>query len=95
MVVNIKRRVCQVVHSLHISRFMETKAQLSCHKEVIFIGMASGGLIILRGVLVVSSSFYFQLRAMFNSSLGGRTQKSFQKVNFLISLPVLVIFFSC
>ena len=68
----IKRRVCQVVHSLKISSFMEKKAQLAFQKRVIFIRATSEGLITLRGVLVISSRFYFPFRTMFNSSLGGK-----------------------
>ena len=70
-VVNIKRRVFQVVHSLHISSFMKKTTQLAIHKQVILIGVASGGLIILRGVLIIHSCFCVTLRTMFNSSLGG------------------------
>ena len=61
---NIKRRVCQVVYSLHISSFLEKKAQLAFQKRVIFIGATSKGLITLRGVIFISSCFYFTLRAM-------------------------------
>ena len=97
---------------MYISNFMENMIKLGCHKQVIFIGASFGGLITLRGVLVISSCFYFTLRIMFNSSFffffffffflggggggGGREFKNsifFQKSNFCISLPVLVISF--
>ena len=50
---------------------MKKKTQLALHKQVILIGVASGGLIILRGVLIIHSCFCVTLRTMFNSSLGG------------------------
>ena len=65
---NIKRRVCQVVQSLHISTFMEKKSQLAFQKQVILIGATSGGLITLRRVLVISFCFCFTLRTIFKSS---------------------------
>ena len=91
----------EVVHSMYISSFMEKKAQLALHKRVIFIRGSFGGLITLRGVIVISSCLYFTLRTMFNSSLEGEFKNSiffFQKSNFCISLPVLVMsfqLFSC
>ena len=99
---NIKRRVfqvvlhfCQVVHSLHISRFMEKKQQLALHKQVIFIGATSGGLITLRGVLVIQSCFCFTLRAMSISSLGGEIQEFifFLKIQLLYLLNCFSYFF--
>ena len=78
-----------------MSRFMEKKPQLAFQKKVIFIGATLGDLITLRGVLIIPSYFCFPLRTMFNSSLGGGDEfmnsKFFQKSNFCISLPVLVI----
>ena len=65
---NIKRRVCQVVQSLHISTFMEKKSQLVFQKKVTLIGATSGGLITLRRVLVISFCFCFTLRTIFKSS---------------------------
>ena len=81
----------EVVHSRNISSFMEKKAQHACHKKIIFIGATSGGLITLRGVLVVNSYFYFMLRAIFNPSC--ELNFCFQKANFCISLPISVISF--
>ena len=105
-VMNIKRKFCQVAHSLHISSFME-KAQLAFHKQVILIGAASGGLIILKGVLIIHSCFCFTLRTMFNSTLVGGMGvvdgvnssfgfKFFSKIQLLYLLTCFsYLFFNC
>ena len=49
--------VFQVVHSLHISRFMENKSQLTFQKQDIFIRATSGGLITLRNGFENASVF--------------------------------------
>ena len=89
----------EIVHSLHISSFMEKKTQLAFHKKVIFIRATFGGLRTLRGILINPSCFCFTLRTMFILSLGVKSKFKnlifFQKSNFCISLPVLVIVFSC
>ena len=51
--------------------FMGKKAQLKFHKQVILIRVVFGGLITLKGVLIIHYCFCFKLRTMFNSSLGG------------------------
>ena len=76
----------EVVHSMYISSFMKKKAQLALHKRVIFIGGSFGGLITLRGVIVISSCFYFTLRTMFNSSLEGEFKNSI----FFFKNPIFV-----
>ena len=78
--VNTKRRVCQVVHSLHISSFMEKKAQLAFQKQAIFNGATSEDLITPRGALIIHSCFCFTLRTMFNSSLESEFKFFIQKV---------------
>ena len=51
----------EVMHSRHISSFMEKKTQLAFQKRVIFIGGASGGLIVLRGLVL----FYIEDNVQF------------------------------
>ena len=89
--------VCQVAHSLHISSIMEKKAQLPVHKQVILIGDAFGGLIILREVFIINYFFCFTLRTMFNSSLGGEFKNSpffFSKIQLLYLLTYFSYLFS-
>ena len=86
----------EVVHLMYISRFKEKNAQLAWQKQVILIGGASRGLITLKGVLVFSSCFYFTLRTMFNSSLGGEFKNSilFSKTQLLYLLTCFSYLFS-
>ena len=88
----------EVVHSMYISSFMETRAQLSYHKQVIFIKATSGGLITLKGVLAISYCFYFTLRTTFNSSLVGVSEFKysifFSKIQLLYFLTCFSYFFS-
>ena len=92
----IKSRVCQVMQSLKISSFMEKKAQLAFHKQVILIRAASKGLISLRGVLIIHSFFCFTLRTMFNLSFfffwggGGGGGGEFKNSIFFFKNPTFV-----
>ena len=90
MVVSIKRKVCQVVHSLHISSFVEKEAQRAFHKQVIFIGATSGGLITLMGVLVIPSCFCFTSRTMLISRMGGGGGVVIKEFNFFFKNPSFI-----
>ena len=88
----------KVMHSMYISSFMEKKAQLACHKQEIFIGANSKGLINLKEVLVISFCFYFTLRTMFQFKFGGdgefkNSKKIFSKIQLLYLLTCFSYFF--
>ena len=95
----------EIVHSLHMPSFMEKKAQLAFHKQVIFIKRPAHS----KGSTYYPFLFLFHIKDnvhfkffFFFFFLGGggggkfKNSKFFQKSYFCTSVPVLdVRFFAC
>ena len=75
--------------------FMGYKTQLAFHKQVILIGAVSGGLITLKGVLIIHYCFCFTLRTMFNSIFFSKMQLLYLLTYFSYLFSVVWLLNAC